>query len=739
MSPVPGQTIAIILRQGSVDKDSRDREPQTIAEAVFRVNKYLGEFKTYILNLNTFRRSLAGKRSSTHRPPSSELDSWKASRELICCHCLLWCIGVVHSDITINYLMQNTRDVSAQNEGGSLKETDRSKWRKYQMKTFVSPISRKLYLSEGFFDREPMPFRLLTGKVVQDICPSCEFGAIRPYTPSVNAFELIQSAFSSFDICEVSVLNDIANLEQELQQIESLLKRIEDRREKVAKDLDCCKALIAPIRECLPFLEKYISLSRNMPIHLSLNEVLDDDVLKVIGDVIVHSDRWLTLALRAGGLQLLEFLSLPSSPDILLRELNIFMYDARPLDINPAMLAKLFSSSPITELGLEGIPYSSMSIDVDKLRKLRVHSYDPVEIYSILQHAHNLLELAITPSVPPNDFAVNRSPTDYPLVRHASLQMLSVAVTLSDGEGITALPEIFNCVYLPALYQFALSVKEDQLLLAHRLETCTPIECSSLIDLFRRSQCTIFFLTFSVPISAENLLIPILTQSTYLRDLDIFVNAGIAMDVFRALSREQGMVPYLTGLRIRESPSGRQKVVCWKRTDGGGHLKMLRLALELSWDNELLLPVAPSSLFHDLFRMKENGMNIELLLNGKDCLIDGGARVSLFYFSTTTSWDREYALPAIQTVHDLCEKRRRSRRHWSLERVRIQMNVGDAYWSASPFLCEKDLMRAKDDGDLLARLSIATNGCQLSLQFGCLVVSGQCIPNQQVRRGEECC
>ncbi|PBK99790.1 hypothetical protein ARMGADRAFT_918635, partial [Armillaria gallica] len=43
-------------------------------------------------------------------------------------------------------------------------------------------------------------------------------------------------------------MDDISNLEQELQQIESLFIRIRDQREKLLKDLGSCKALLAPIR-----------------------------------------------------------------------------------------------------------------------------------------------------------------------------------------------------------------------------------------------------------------------------------------------------------------------------------------------------------------------------------------------------------------------------------------------------------------------------------------------------------
>ncbi|KAK0471880.1 hypothetical protein IW261DRAFT_1510732 [Armillaria novae-zelandiae] len=516
-----------------------------------------------------------------------------------------------------------------------------------------------------------------------DICPHCEFGAIRPYTTSVNALELIQSGFSSLDICKASVLNDIANLEQELQHIESLIRRIGDRREKIAGDIDCCKALIAPIgslpqetllhifslassvdpnphgapwilghvcsswrsisrscpslwanlhisdkySECLPFLEKYISLSCNVPIHLSLDDVDDYGVWKIAKDLIAHSDRWLTLGLCASGSDLSELLSLSSSSPNLLTRLYIEnRYDDT---LDPVTSAKFFSSSPITELDLD--------------------SPDSADIYSIFQRVHNLLQLYISPSpdVPPRNFTLNSSSTQYPLVRHTSLQALRVAITFGNEGTVTALPQIFDSVYLPALYQFSLALNEKQRRLKYWLDKCTPIECSSLIDLFRRSQCTIFYLTFSIPISVENLLIPILKQSGQLRTLEIFVNAEIARDVFRALSLEQGMAPYLKGLCIRESPFGKAKcglleavdefhAMVLSRTEGGGRLKTLTLSLEPK-DHTPLLPVAQSSSFHNLFAMKERGMEVVLLLDGKDCLVDEDARVRFFGPAQTSS------------------------------------------------------------------------------------------------------
>ncbi|KAK0199580.1 hypothetical protein DFS33DRAFT_1267374, partial [Desarmillaria ectypa] len=113
-------------------ENSRDREPEIIAEAVSRANQYLGEFKAYVLEhiptvvgwqevkytSTAIIRQLLGlhaERSCTllwmvsHKlHPLKDRDGqdfWKAFWELIRCHYLLWCIGVAHGDISIDNLM----------------------------------------------------------------------------------------------------------------------------------------------------------------------------------------------------------------------------------------------------------------------------------------------------------------------------------------------------------------------------------------------------------------------------------------------------------------------------------------------------------------------------------------------------------------------------------------------------------------------------------------------------------
>ncbi|KAK0221268.1 hypothetical protein IW262DRAFT_1256517, partial [Armillaria fumosa] len=60
--------------------------------------------------------------------------------------------------------------------------------------------------------------------------------------------ELLRSGFSPLDVSQASILNDIESLEQEIQNVDSLFLQIRERRDKLFKDLDGCKALLAPIR-----------------------------------------------------------------------------------------------------------------------------------------------------------------------------------------------------------------------------------------------------------------------------------------------------------------------------------------------------------------------------------------------------------------------------------------------------------------------------------------------------------
>ncbi|SJL04113.1 uncharacterized protein ARMOST_07473 [Armillaria ostoyae] len=534
------------------------------------------------------------------------------------------------------------------------------------------------------------------GGAEMDICPKCAFSAICSYVPSVDATELLQSGFSPLDVCQASIMDDISNLEQELQTIESLFIQIRDRREKLLKDLGSCKALLAPIRhlpretllqifnlassdipdpldapwslgqvcstwrsisrscpslwtgiyisesnrDCTTFLKKYISLSRDLPIHLTMDFDPDEEAMSdVVSDLVLHSERWASLEVNTSGEGLSELLHLASSPAIKLTSLRISLSGVFQPEINHAVLDKLFSSSPIREAHLQRIPHSSMPINMTEMLEFHVYSYDPAELHSMLHRGQHLTELAITPAPPPRDFAAN-IPLAYPHMCHTSLQRLSFIVNVENTRGVNKVPLTFDYVSLPALQQFGILVQEDQPLFG--VLTGGFEEYSRLLDLFHRSKCSLTTLTFSIPIPVEAFLVPILAQSPALQKLDIFVNPRVARDTFKALDLEQGAARHLKELCIKESPIRRAEsglldeangfhAMVLSRSYGDSRLETLHISLNSLWTvQQLAIPVAQDSPFRDLFTMKEKGMNVKFLLDGEDCLIDGAARVSFF-------------------------------------------------------------------------------------------------------------
>ncbi len=255
------------------------------------------------------------------------------------------------------------------------------------------------------------------------------------------------------------MLKDIDNLEQELGDIEPLLVQIRDRRKKLLKDLRGCKGLLAPIRcfsretllqifelassdipdpgdapwilgevcstwrrisrSCpslwtrihvpeygrnnFTFLDTYISLSLSvhLPIHMSVKRPLDHRDMDILRFLALHMERWSVLKLTGTGKGLFRLLSLASSPPIHLTKLFLFWVGHDQPETNYAAVNILFSSSPITETRLRLIPYSSMPINTSHLRKLRMYSYDPTELYFTLQCSEHLSEFVIKLASPP--------------------------------------------------------------------------------------------------------------------------------------------------------------------------------------------------------------------------------------------------------------------------------------------------------------------------------------------------
>ncbi|PBK81079.1 hypothetical protein ARMGADRAFT_1146666 [Armillaria gallica] len=162
------------------------------------------------------------------------------------------------------------------------------------------------------------PYTLIEGVLVMDICPNCKFGAIRPYAASVDAIDLLRFGCSSLDVSQLSVLNDIAHLEQELQAIRPHFIKNHGLVRQLVNGISIHKSLLAPIR-CLlrgillqifalassdnptPFdapwslghvwftwrslirssPEGYISLSNDLPIRLRMDERPDEELKDV--------------------------------------------------------------------------------------------------------------------------------------------------------------------------------------------------------------------------------------------------------------------------------------------------------------------------------------------------------------------------------------------------------------------------------------------------------------------------
>ncbi|KAK0435739.1 hypothetical protein EV421DRAFT_2087044 [Armillaria borealis] len=537
-----------------------------------------------------------------------------------------------------------------------------------------------------------------------DTCPKCEFGAIRPYTPSVDANELLRSGVSSLHIYHASLLNDVANLERELRDIEPLFMQIRDRRSKLLKDLSSCKAFLAPVHTLPPetllhifklassdndpleapwilghvcsfwrslsrscpslwtriyiaadypspeFLKEYISLSRDLPIDLIVYErPYDEDVMAILEGLMMHSERWSTLEIDLDGKHIFELLNLASSPAVQLTKFHISpRFDSRLPKFRRDVLSNLFSASPIQYAYLAKILYSRMPINLTELRKFHICSFSPAEIYSMLQHTQHLTELTVTGQ------GLRRLtlPTSYSDISHTAVRKLSFFISGQIQESIENIAFPFGHVTLPALRQFQILLdlrdyREDYTrgyhnLIRSLLEEIGTLDHSGMVDFLHRSQCNLTTITLEVPMAVETFLLPILTQSPALQKLHVFVNTSVARDVFEVLVSERGLVPRLKELSIKEAPFPQDKSSLFEELDAfhrmilsrsgsDKHLKTLHLSLNTFWiEREIPVPVAQDSPFRDLFRIKDQGVDVKFLLEGQDCLVDGDARATFF-------------------------------------------------------------------------------------------------------------
>ncbi|SJL16921.1 uncharacterized protein ARMOST_20453 [Armillaria ostoyae] len=522
-------------------------------------------------------------------------------------------------------------------------------------------------------------------------CPKCEFGALRPYTPSVDANGLLRSGASPIHICRASLLDDIVNLEKELQDIEPLFLQIRDRRNKLLKDLGDCKALLAPVRTlppetllhifelassdndplgapwilghvcsfwrslsrscpslwtriyfaaeyCSPeFLEEYISLSRDLPIHLFVFEQPDvEDVMVILEGLMMHSERWSTLELKLAGEHIYELLNLASSPAVQLTKFHISLrVGTRLPKLKREVMSHLFSSSPIQDAYLSRISYSRMPINPTELRKFHIFS-TPAELYSMLLHAPHLTELTVMCQ----GLRPLTLPPTYSDMSHTVVRKLSFFVLGEIQESIDNIEFPFGHVTLPALQEFEILLDER---LRRLLGEIGTLDHSGMVDFLHRSQCNLTTITLDVPMAVETFLLPILTQSPALQKLHVFVNASVGRDVFEVLVSERGLVQHLKELSIEDLPNPQDKTCLFEESDtlhrmilsrsGSDRcLETLRLSLTPRlWAGKYIpLPVAPDSPLRDLFRIRDQGMDIKFLFDRKDCLVDEKTRAAFF-------------------------------------------------------------------------------------------------------------
>ncbi|KAK0221267.1 hypothetical protein IW262DRAFT_1459440 [Armillaria fumosa] len=213
---------------------------------------------------------------------------------------------------------------------------------------------------------------------------------------------------------------------------------------------------------------------------------------------------------------LFGLLSLASSPAFRLTKVSINIYGIDEPDINQGALTNIFSSSPLTEASLQRNSYSSLSINVVNLLKFRIYSYDPGELLRVtmLHQAHHLIEFVVTMDRAPRHLFANISPITYV---QTHLQRLSFVVTLENTRGCRKIPLMFDHVSLTALRRFDLLAQEDQGLYGILFATFEPDEYSDVVDLFRRSECSLTIVTLRVSVSVEAFLVAILGPSPALQ------------------------------------------------------------------------------------------------------------------------------------------------------------------------------------------------------------------------------
>ncbi|KAK0462248.1 uncharacterized protein EV420DRAFT_1476998 [Desarmillaria tabescens] len=339
---------------------------------------------------------------------------------------------------------------------------------------------------------------------------------------------------------------------------------------------------------------------------------------------------------------LFQFLSWISVPALHLKKINISLIGRLDRKVQSVPFNNPFSPSPITEACLERIPYPYLPISLVDVQKFHVYSYHSLEIYNILQQSRHLTEVVITPAPPSVSLNINPLAVACARLDHISLRQLSFVLTRENARQVTKIPVALDYLTLPALQKFHILTLKTELLpgiLPGKLE---PVEYSRIVNLLHRSECNLTEITFSVPVPVNNFLIPILKQSPALQNLDTFVDTEITGGVFRVLTLSEGNVPNLKTLRIEDVPCGRAMSgllhegdafheMVTSRLAADNRLERLRISLGTKWfHHRQFIPVAQNSRIRNLLKMKEEGLDVEFLLDRTDCLIEGDARHGLF-------------------------------------------------------------------------------------------------------------
>ncbi len=510
----------------------------------------------------------------------------------------------------------------------------------------------------------------------------------------MDAAKFLQSGLSAHDVAQEAIVNDIARLEEEWLQIERLFIHIRDQRDRLLQDLSSHRALLPPINRIpseilleifrhissssmcsgvapwnlghvcstwrtvsrsspslwtyisfsessthdVTFLTTYLSLSQDLPISIALYPRSDAKSLECLQVIAAHSARWSTLDLMMKSETLSRFLSYVSAPANQLRKLQINLLDI--LDeraVSVQTYNNPFLQSPVAIAILRQMTYSQLPVSLKRLKTLMFHHYDPSELLLVLKHAPQLTDLSIMPAIQPPDGTIRLLQNSYQVPTHASLRKLSIILFWRTTDSYTNIHSIFSSLLLPSLEHLRIGPGNPWVLPME----LAPAEYSHILSLVGRSGCHLTSLALHIRFPVDAFFLPIVGfVSDSLSTLNIAINIHIAGEIFRILSTETGHLPNLQRLHLDEVPTATAHsglleesaafhamiLSRWKRG-----FNTLRLSLSSEWVNvPFIIPPECIPRFRDLFRSKEEGLDVEFLFNDKDCLRDGEARRRFF-------------------------------------------------------------------------------------------------------------